>query len=116
MSKCGDGMTEIEKIYEEWLNRKDKTIEIDGHLYYRIVHSECFKLSAIKKEILCVVLSPDMPSGKMFEDENGNHFIFGEYHHIRFIDKVPERYFKSGQCSLNWEETKEIGKYLKVIK
>ena len=108
-------MSEMERIYEEWLRRSDRTIEIDGNTYYRIVYSECFNLYSRGKEVLCVILSPDMPRGKIFEDENGNHFIFDGYHHIRFIDEIPEWYLKSGQCSLKWQETKVIGKYLKVI-
>lgn len=106
-------MTVIESAYEEWLNCKDKVVEINGELYFRIIHSEYFKLSI--KEILCVVLSPNMSSGKYFVDENGNHFTFEGYNHIRFIDEIPKWYLQSGQCSLKWHETKEIGKYLKVI-
>ena len=55
-------MTVIESAYEEWLNCKDKVVEINGELYFRIIHSEYFKLSI--KEFLCVVLSPNMSSGK----------------------------------------------------
>ena len=106
---------EIEKAYEEWLSRIDKTIKIDSCIYYRIIHSALFNFTAIDKEVLCVVLSPDMPKGKKFEDENGHHFTFDGYHHIKFANDIPEWYLKSGQCSLKWEETKEIGKYLKIL-
>lgn len=108
-------MTIVEKAYEEWQRSDKKTIQIGNDKYYRIVHSELFKLSAMNRELLCVVLSPDMPSGKNFEDENGNHFTFDGFHFIRFIGEIPEWYLKSGQCSLKWHETKEIGEYLKVL-
>ena len=53
-----------------------------------------------------------LPSGKNFEDENGNHFTFDGFHFVKFIGEVPEWYLKSGLCSLKWVETKEIGEYL----
>lgn len=108
-------MTIVEKAYEEWQHCDKKTIQIGNDKYYRIVYSELFKLSTMDREFLCVVLSPDMPIGKNFEDENGNHFTFDGFHFIKFIRKVPQWYLKFGQCSLKWVETKEIGEYLKVL-
>ena len=95
-------MSEMGKIYEEWLKRSDRTIDIDGNTYYRIVHSECFNLFAGEKEVLCVVLSPDMPTGKFFEDENG-----------KTIDNVSSQYGlaiirkdENGKMNLNLETVK----------
>ena len=108
-------MSTVNNAYKEWLTRTDKIIEKDNYTYYRIVWSECYKCSFKDNETLFAVLSPDMLKGKYFEDENGNHFKFDGFHFIRFIDEIPEWYFKAGQCSLEWVETKEIGKYLRVI-
>ena len=108
-------MTSIEKAYNEWLANDKKTMQIGKDKYYRIVYSELFELGVMDRVFLCVVLSPDMPKGKNFEDENGNHFTFDGFHFIRFIGEIPEWYLRSGQCSLKWQETKEIGEYLKVI-
>ena len=108
-------MSVIQKAYEEWLNRSDKIVEIDGDLYYRIIYSVCFTLNKGKKEVICVVCSPDMPSGGLFEDENGNHFALGGLCRIGFIDNIPEWYLNCVSCLLRWKETKDIGKYLKVI-
>ncbi len=108
-------MSIVNNAYKEWLNRNDRIIEKDNYTYYRIVWSECFKFSFKEEESLFAVLSPDMPKGKYFEDENGNHFKFDGFHFIRFIGEIPEWYLKAGECSLKWVETKEIGKYLRVI-
>lgn len=69
-------MTEIEKAFEEWKKRDDNTIEIDGKTYHRIIWSEVVNFSFLPREIVCAVLDPHMPSGREFQDENGNHFTF----------------------------------------
>lgn len=108
-------MSEVTKAYEAWKLRNDKVIDVDGKLFYRIIWSDSFKLSGYDKEILCAVISPDMPKGKDYEDENGNHFTFKGFNHIRFIDEIPDWYLEAGECCLEWHETKDIGNYLKVI-
>ena len=107
-------MSEVEKAFEEWKQREDKVVEIDGKTYYRIIWSDVFRLSWSKKETLCVVPNPDMPAGQKFIDENGNRFTFGARVHLSFRSPVPEWYFEAGQIVLDWHETKEIGEYLTV--
>lgn len=111
-------MTDRDKLYEEYLHRDDLIVEKDGKTYYRIAWSYLIKLNAAKKEILAICPCPDMPRGEeyLYEDENGNHFVFGGYHHYNFIKVAPKWYMRSGECGMEWKETKEIGQYLTVLK
>ena len=52
---------------------------------------------------------------EIYEDENGNHFSFTGFHFASFAGKIPDWYLKCGLCSMEWQETKNIGKYLTII-
>ena len=110
-------MSPVEKAYQEYKLRNDKTKIIDGKLYYRIVMSEFFNLTGYENGYLLVVPSPDMPQEKnaIYQDENGNHFTFGGHNHIRFSGEIPEWYLECGECNMKWQETKNIGKYLSIV-
>ena len=117
MNKKGENMSPIEKAYQEYKLRNDKTKTINGKLYYRIVCSDFFNITGKENGYLLVVPSPDMPQKKnaIYEDENGNHFTLGGRNHIRFIGEIPKGYFECGELNMDWKETKEIGKYLTII-
>ena len=110
-------MSPIERAYQKFKQRNDKTKVINGKIYYRIVWSDYFNLTGRDRGLLSVVPSPDMPkkADAVYQDENGNHFSFGGMHHIRFISEIPKWYFECGECSMEWQETKNIGKYLMII-
>ena len=110
-------MSTVEKAYQEYKQRTDRTKIINGKLYYRIVLSEFFNLTGYENGYLLVIPSPDMPQehNAVYQDENGNHFTFGGRNHIRFAGEIPEWYLECGECNMKWQETKEIGKYLTII-
>lgn len=110
-------MSPVEKAYQEYKLRNDKTRIIDGKLYYRIVLSEFFNLTGYENGYLLVVPSPDMPQEKsaVYQDENGNHFRLGGRNHICFAGEIPEWYLECGECNMKWQETKNIGKYLSIV-
>ena len=66
-------MSPIEKAYQEFKQRNDKTKIIVGKIYYRIVCSDFFYITGREKGYLLVVPSPDMPQFKnaIYQDENG---------------------------------------------
>lgn len=109
-------MSLVEKAYEEFKKSKEQTKTIDGKIYYRIVWSDYLEITGRERGILSIVPSPDMPKhvGSVYIDENGNHFTFGGFHFLRFTGDIPEWYFKCGECNLEWKETKNIGKYLRM--
>ena len=112
-------MVNIEKLYQKFKQRNDKIKIIDGKQYYRIVYSNFINIKGREKGLLSVVPSPDMPKTyhEIYMDEKGNHFINKGYEHIRFVgDKIPEWYSKCGKFTLDWQETKNIGKYLTIVK
>ena len=110
-------MSPIEKAYQDFKNSKNQTKIINGKLYYQIIWSDYIDLKGREQGILSVVPSPDMPKNKEFvyKDENGNHFTFGGFHFIRFLGEIPEWYLKCGECSMKWQETKDIGNYLTIL-
>lgn len=111
-------MSHVEKAYQEFLKRNDKTKVIDGKTYYRIVCSNFFQYNNKKTGYLSVVPSPDMKkqTDVVYQDEKGNHFIFKGFQFIRFVGgKIPKWYFECGVCSMEWQETKNIGQYLTII-
>ncbi len=110
-------MSPIEKAYQEYHQRSDKTRVINGKLYYRIVCSEFFNLTGLEDGYLLVVPSPDMPQDKnaVYQDENGNHFTLGGRNHIRFAGEIPKWYLECGECNMKWKETIHIGKYLTIV-
>lgn len=110
-------MSPVEKAFQEYKQRNDKTKIINGKIYYRIVLSEFFNLTGFENGYLLVVPSPDMPqeNGAIYQDENGNHFMLGGRNHIRFAEEMPEWYLECGECTMKWEETKNIGKYLTIV-
>ena len=111
-------MLHIEKAYYKFKQRNDKIKTIGGKQYYRIVSSNFINIKGIEKGVLSVVLSPDMPKNynETYIDENGNHFIYKGFYHLRFVDgKTPEWYTKCGVCTMDWQETQNIGKYLAII-
>ena len=110
-------MTGAERIYEEYQKKNDKIIHIENKKYYRIVRSEIIGFESLGLEILSIIPCPDMPVSKdyIYEDENGNHFTFENYHHYNFIGDIPNWYLQAGECTVAWRETKEIGEYLTII-
>ena len=111
-------MAHIDKMYHKYKQRNDKIKTIDGKQYYRIVYSDFENIKGVKKGILSVVLSPEMPKKytETYIDEKGNRFIFKGFQHIRFVDdKEPEWYIECGVCTMDWQETKNIGKYLSPV-
>ena len=112
-------MSRIEIAYNKFKQRNDKIKIIDGKQYYRIVHTDFVKIKGREKGLLSVILSPDMPKkyNETYIDEKGNHFIYKGFQHIRFVGgKMPEWYIKCEVCTLDWQETKNIGKYLAIFK
>ena len=110
-------MSNIEKVYLKFKQRNDKIKTIDGKQYYRIVYSDFINIEGREKGLLSVIPSPDMPKNynETYIDEKGNHFIFKGVQHLRFVgDKVPEWYTKCRVCTVDWQETKNIGKYLTI--
>lgn len=105
-------MAEVEKAFEEWLLRDDKIIEIDGKTYYRIIRSDVFKLSCYENSVIGVVCSETMPGGRIFQDENGNHFEFFGF--LTVLHDVRQKIAGAMAFTLKWHETKEIGEYLTV--
>ena len=57
-------MSPVEKAYQIYKQRSDKTKIINGKLYYRIVLSEFFNLTGLENGHLLVVPSPDIPQKK----------------------------------------------------
>ena len=112
------GVIDKEKLYDEYMQRDDLVIERNGKQYYRIAWSYLIKLHTAKKEILAICPHPDMPRGEeyLYEDENGHHFTFGGFHHYNFIQTAPKWYMRSGECGLEWQETKEVGQYLTAFR
>ncbi len=110
-------MSPVEKAYQEYKQRSDKTKIINGKLYYRIVLSEFFNLTGLENGYLLVIPSPDMPQeiSAVYQDENGNHFTFGGRNHFRFSGERPEWYLECGEWNMKWQETKNIGKYLTIV-
>ena len=110
-------MSPVEKAYEEYKQRNDKTKRMDGRLYYRIVSSAVFELTGFEEGCLLVIPSPEMPQKKnaVYQDENGNHFVLGGRTHIRFSGQIPRWYFECGECHMKWQETKDIGNYLTMV-
>ncbi len=110
-------MSLIEKAYEKFKNSKDQTKVINEKLYFQIIWSDYINVNGRERGILSIVPSPDMPKEKdaVYQDENGNHFIFMGYHFASFAGEIPEWYLKCGVCSMEWQETKNIGNYLTII-
>lgn len=109
-------MSEITKAFEEWQKRDDKIIEIAGETYYRIIWKESLRIEKIGREILFAVLHPDISFKQYkFADENGNHFEYNGHIHIRFAGEIPPWHPFPGECILKWEETYEIGDYIRVV-
>lgn len=105
-------MSEVEKTFEEWKQREDKVVEIDGKTYYRIIWSDVFKLSCFEKPVIGVVCGETMPGGRIFQDENGNHFEFFGF--LTVLHDVRQKIVGAMAFTLKWHETKEIGEYLTV--
>ena len=110
-------MSLVEKAYEKFKNSKEQTKVINEKLYFQIIWSDYIDITGRKQGILSIVPSPDMPKLKnaIYQDENGNHFSFTGFHFANFAGKIPDWYLKCGLCSMEWQETKNIGKYLTII-
>ena len=111
-------MAHIDITYHKFKQRNDKIKIIDGKQFYRIVYSDFINIKGREKGILSVIPSPDMPKkyNETYVDEKGNHFINKGSPHLRFVGgKRPEWYIKCGVCTLDWQETKNIGKYLSLV-
>lgn len=109
-------MSDITRAFEEWKKRDDKIIELDGERYYRIIWKSCLKIEEIGREVIFAVLHPDISFKQYkFVDENGHHFTYKGHIHIRFGGEIPSWHPVPGECHLEWEETPNIGDYIKVI-
>ena len=110
-------MTAVKIAYQDFKNSKQQTRIINGKLYFRIIWSDYLEIKGRDRGVLSIAPSPDMPKSKdvVYQDENGNHFVFGGFHFLRFNGDIPKWYFNCGECSMEWQEAKDIGKYLTVI-
>ena len=77
-------MDSVEISYQEFENSSDKTIMIDGKLFYKIVSSCCFHITGRKQSVLSLVPSPDMPVSdkNLYQDEYGNHFTIDGFQFV----------------------------------
>lgn len=106
----------MEKVYENYKQKTDKTKIINGRLYYRIIHSDNVFFTAIKKEYLIVILSPEIEKhiNELYEDENGNRFVLTGFHHIKFPGDIPQWYLDCGAYNMKWLKNKNIGNYISL--
>lgn len=109
--------SEMDVIYEQYLERDDIRVEIDGRLYYRIVHKD--KLSIRDGLVLVLVPSELFAGGSIKQtvvDENGNTFNLGCIVHYSFRRPIPQWYLDAVSIEvMNVKEKEEIGDYLALL-
>ena len=106
----------VEIKYEEYLRADDTIKEINGEMYYKAVYIDRFNLGKMGP-IIDIVLPYCMfeqPS-KCIENEKGERFKLYGPEMIRFIDGIPEWYFKCGSYMIKENEYDhqlvDIGQY-----
>lgn len=110
-----DNKSEMEIQYEEWLNRNDRMVEIEGRKYFRIIRKD--RLS-IKEGTVLIVVPWDLlkSSNRKYIDENGCVFSLGSPAHISFRGTIPTWYFETASVPVEGiHELTQIGDYLATI-
>ncbi len=116
-SMCKEEKSEMDIIYEQYLERDDIKVEIDGRVYYRIIHKD--KLS-INGGLVLVMVPWELFAGgnikQMIVDENENTVEFGSVAHYSFRRPIPQWYLKAVTLDVkNIKDMDEIGDYLALL-
>ena len=106
-------MSQMEIEYENYLSADDTIIEVDGKLFYKIVHKDRISLDE-GIVLVCVPwkLFNDTAIDKV-KDENNNVFKLGAPVHYSFRRPVPQWYMETVTVTVNGiHEICQIGEYL----
>lgn len=110
-------VSEMERLYEEYINRDDLLVRIDNRDYYRIVKKESF---FIFENIILITVPWELLFGSKCEckviDENNNIFDLGKPIHINFRDYIPEWYLNTVTVAVdNINNPNLIGEYVAIF-
>lgn len=108
--------SEFELRYEEFSQRTDLRVEIDGVSYYRVFDKTVITVG--DKRIFIVRVDSGLKSqiGKVFIDENDHRFIFESVEMIRLGGKIPDWYRNTEGYVVKPIDTEDMGDYLSVGK
>ena len=99
----------MSELYDEYKNSKDKTVELDGEKYYKIIDVSKF----MERNIIVLPMELFFTTSKFIKDEKGKIFELGEKVYFSFRGTIPDWYLETMQLTI--DDVDQMGNYVRQV-
>ena len=112
-------MSEAEIAYENYLKSDDKTINIEGTLYYRPISLDLSLSHILGRPLAQLVLPREMFEGRgparMLRSDTGKVYELKGTDHFSFRGEVPEWYRRGLVFTVEIRKGEDMGSYFALV-